>query len=459
MSQLEYRLQAMEKIFRAQSIALVGASSNPNKFGYMTLNSLIEGGYQGKIYPINPKGEEILGQRVFRTLCELPETPDLVIVIVPAQFVAGVLHQAAELGVKAGLILSAGFREAGRPDLEAEISAIAKKYSLHFVGPNVQGINYLPNKMCAMFFPVITTQGPFAIISQSGTVTAAISEWAADEGLGISAAINLGNQADLCVSDYLEFLSKDEDTKAIALYIEGLKDGHRFFKTLKQVAFKKNVAIMKGGRTVAGQKSVISHTGSLAGSYQVFSSACYQCGADMADDLETLYDKAKAMSTLNLPKGNRVLIISTSGGAGTIGADCAEAIGLTLPSLPSELIEELKKHELPSLAKPGNPFDLSTLSTEEFKKVITIADKFNVADTIMVNFGDPVQGATELILRMRASLNAQIAVTYFGGGHEEKLARIKMQKAGISVFPTPERAMRGISSVVKLANNRRQRGQ
>lgn len=459
MPHIKQTLQSMDKIFKARSIAVVGASNNAQKLGYMTLDSLLRGGYEGQIYPINPRGGEIMGLKAYGSLDELPEPPELVAVIIPAKFVAGVLKQAAKMGVKGGLILSAGFREDGRMDLEEEIAVIPKRYGLRFVGPNVQGINYLPNKMCVMFYPVIKTQGPIAIVSQSGTITAALSEWAADEGLGISAAINLGNQVDLCESDYLDFLAADENTKAIAMYIEGLKDGRQFIDTLRRVAPQKPIAILKGGRTGIGQKSAASHTGSLAGSYQVFSAACRQLGVILAGDLETLYDSIKALSTLKLPNGNRIFSISTSGGAGTLAADEANSNGLVLPDLPPALVEELRQIDLPPLATLDNPLDLADINKDGFYKALIIADKYDLADVFLMNFGDPVIGAGGLAKDLRTKLNAQVVVTYFGGGNEEKKGRVEIQNAGIPVFPSPNRAMRGIGAAAWRAEYFRRRKQ
>jgi len=458
MTKIGKTLQAMDKIFNARSIALVGASAYPCKFGYMTLHSLISGGYDGQIYPINPKGGEIMGLKVHTSLSELPAPPDLEVIVIPAKFVAGVLKEAAGMGTRGALILTAGFREAGRRDLEAEIAAIPKETGLRFVGPNVQGINYLPNKMCAMFFPVIKTKGPLAIISQSGTITAALSEWAADEGLGISAAINLGNQVDLCESDYLDFLATDENTKVIAMYIEGLKNGPYFLEAVKRVAPHKPIVILKGGRTAAGQKSAASHTGSMAGSHQVFSAVCRQFGVVRADDLETLYDAAKALATMQPPNGNRILTISTSGGAGTLGADETDRWGLVLPDLPQAFVEALKGLDLPPLATLSNPFDMASIFPEGFKKVATLADKYDLADIILLSYGDPVAGGVELATELDAGLKAEIAVVYFGGGEEEKAGRIRLHQAGIPVFSTPERAVRGIGAAVREAAYRRRRG-
>ncbi|HUT71085.1 MAG TPA: acetate--CoA ligase family protein [Desulfatiglandales bacterium] len=454
---VEKAVEVLDRIFNAKSIAVVGASSDPTKFGYMTLDSIIRGGYEGRIYPVNPRGGEILGLRAYQSLGEVPERPELVVIIVPAQYVPNVTREAAEKGAQGAVILSAGFREAGRADLEAEIQSISQTYGIRLIGPNIQGINYLPNKLCAMFFPVITTKGPMAIITQSGSATAALSEWAAYEGLGISAAINLGNQVDLCESDYIDFFSADMHTKVIALYLEGIRDGRQFLESAARAARQKPIAILKSGRTLTGQRAVSSHTGSLAGSHEVFSSACRQFGIISTNDIETLYDCAKALGTMREPRGNRLLSISSSGGMGTLAVDEAESLGLAVPSLPEEFVEELKGCDLSPLASLSNPLDLANISAEDFRKVALLADGFNIADIILLNFGDPVAGAPEMVEYLAGNIKASVAVSYLGGGEEEKVGRIKIQKGGVPVFPTPERAIRGIAAVVEYARYRENR--
>ena len=448
MTKTEETVQSIRRILNARSVAVVGASSDPTKFGYMTLDSIIKGGYEGKIYPINPKGGELFGLTAYPSLKDVPGPIDMVVVVVPVKLVAGVLREAAELKVPGAVIMTAGFREAGRSDLEEEIKSIARQSNMRLMGPNIQGINYLPNKLCAMFFPVVKTRGPLAVISQSGSVTAGLAEWAAYEELGISAAINLGNQADLCESDYLEFFATDENTKSIVMYSEGVKDGKRFLKTVKQVALKKPIIILKGGKTAAGQKSAASHTGSLAGSNEVFKAACRQFGVVYTEDLETAYDCAKALATIKPPKGNRVLIISTSGGANTLGVDEAGVRGVVVPPLPQEFVQQLKQMELSPLATLSNPLDLANISVEHFRKVVLLADQLNVADIILLNFADPVVGSVELAKFLAANIKARLAVCFFGGGEEEKVGRVEIQRAGIPVFPAPERAMRGLAASV-----------
>jgi acyl-CoA synthetase (NDP forming) len=449
--------QALSQIFNARSIALVGASDDPKKFGYMTLNSLIAGGFAGPIYPVNSKGGEIMGLKVYTNLKEIPASIDLVVVIVPAKFVPEVLADAAEKGAKGAVVLSGGFREAGRPDLENDIIAVARQKGIRIFGPNIQGINYLPNKLCAMFFPVIKAKGPLAIISQSGTVTAALSEWAAGEELGISAAVNLGNQADLCEADYLEFFASDPSTKSIVMYLEGVKDGRRFLEVLREACRQKPVAILKAGRTTSGQRSAASHTGSLASNFGVFSAACRQCGAFITGDLETLYDAGKGLATIRPPAGNRILSISTSGGAGTLAADQAEECGLTMPVLPAEVVDEVKRNGAPPLAILSNPLDLVSIRADDFRRVIMVLDQFDVTDAILLNFGDPIAGGVELAEELAGRIKASLAVAYFGGGDEEKKGRTELQRIGIPVFPTPERAVRGIGAANWVARYHRQR--
>ncbi len=448
MNGTEGTVEAIRTAFNARSVALVGVSSDPRKFGYMALATILGGGYEGAIYPVSPRGGELMGLKVYTSVGEIPGKLDLAVIVVSAEAVPGVLVEAAHKGARAAVILSAGFREAGRPDLEERISAISRQLDIRLMGPNIQGINYLPNKLCAMFFPVIKARGPVAIISQSGSVTAALSEWAADEGFGISAAVNLGNQVDICESDYLEFFAQDEDTRAVMMYLEGVKDGRRFLDVLERVTWKKPIVICKAGRTTAGQRSAASHTASLAGSHEVFRAVCRQFGAVVAESVESLYDYAKALATLRRPKGNRVLTISTSGGAATLACDEAETQGLAVPSLPGGMLEGLRKLDLPPLASLSNPIDLISLDAEHFKEVALLADNWDAADVVLMSFADPVPGAAEVLKELTGTLRAGLVVSYMGGGEEEKAGRVKMQRAGIAVYPTPERAIQGVAAAV-----------
>lgn len=443
-------------MFNARSIAVVGASNESHKFGYMTLDSIIKGGFDGRLYPVNPKGGKIQGLKAYKSLNAIEDDVELVLILVPAKFVPGILREADDKGVSGVVICSGGFGESGRLDLEAEIKSIARERGLRLIGPNVAGINYVPNKLCAMFFPVIKLLGPLGIVSQSGTVTNGLSEWAENEGLGISCAVNLGNQTDLCESDFLDFLASDKNCKAIVLYLEGVNSSRRFLRSIGKAARIKPVVVLKAGRTKAGQRSAASHTGSLAASFEIFAAACRQFGAIVAEDLETLYDYGKALSIMRPPRGQKVFSISTSGGAGTLAADVADSLGLEMPELTEDLLSELKKLPFSPLASLSNPLDNGAdLKAEIFERVALLVDKFNIADTILMNFGDPLPGAAEMVKNVNRQVRASLAVSYFAGGEEEKIGRVHIQREGIPVFPTPERAMRGISASLRSAQYRK----
>jgi acyl-CoA synthetase (NDP forming) len=459
MKHIEQAIEAVNSIFNARSVAVVGASQDPGKMGYMTLKSIIQGGYEGDIYPINPKADHVLGLRAYPSISHVPGPIDLIVVVIPAPYVAAVLREAVEKGVSAAVIISGGFREAGRSDLEEELRSISEKSGLRICGPNVQGINYVPNKLCAMFWPLVTASGPIAVIGQSGTVTASLAEWAEFDGLGISGAVNLGNQVDLCESDFLEFFAEDEKTRAIALYIEAPKEGKRFQETLRRVAKRKPVAILKSGRTAGGQKAAASHTGSLAGIDEVFSGACRQFGVFRADDLEHTFDSMKAIATMREPQGNRLLVLTTSGGSAALGIDEAEQRGLSIPPLPAQLVEELKKAQsIPDFASFSNPLDFAGANIENFTEALPILDQFGVADIYLLIFGDPVPGGAEAVEQLAAEISTPLVVSYLGGGELERLDSVKMQVSGIPVFPTPDRAARGIAAAVWNACYRKGEG-
>jgi acyl-CoA synthetase (NDP forming) len=447
----------LDRIFNADSIAVIGASNDPGKWGYRLLDAMKRGGYEGDLYPINPKADEVLGLPAYPSVSAVPGVVDLAVVAIPATYVAAVLREAAEKGVGGAVVVTGGFREAGRADLEDELRSIVEETGLRILGPNIQGIIRTSNRLCAMPWPFITEQGPLAVISQSGTVTAAISEWAAQEGLGISAAVNLGNQVDLCESDLIEFFAGDPHTKAIALYLEGVKDGRRFLDVVKGAVKEKPVAVLKSGRTRGGQKAVASHTGSLGGSDAVFSAACRQFGVIRADDVESLYAVAKGMSTLGTPQGNRVFAISTSGGSGALFVDEAEEHDLVFPPLPAELLERLGDLDLPAFATLSNPLDLADTAARNFLEAVAVVDEYDLADVYLLIYGDPVPGGLEVAEELAGRVSGKLAVCYYGGGETEIEDRVKLQRAGIPAFRTPESAARGIGAAVWAARCRQYR--
>lgn len=447
-------LKGISRLFLARSVAVVGASPSPEKVGSLILVNLIDGGFTGNIYPIHPKAAEIRGLKAYPKIGDVPIQPDLVIIAIPAPYVPGVLREAARSGVRAAIIISGGFREAGREDLEDELKEIAQQTGLRFLGPNCQGLNYRPNSLCASW-PLVTTKGWMSIVSQSGTVAATLAGWAMEEGLGISASVSLGNQANIIDSDLLNFFSNDAECRSIALYLEGFKNGRRFLEVIRNSILQKPVVILKSGRTAGGQRAAASHTKSLAGKDEVFDAFCRQFGVLRAPDLETLYDCAKALGMIRICRGNRIQIITSSGGSGILAVDEAEREDLVVPPLPGPVIESLRNVGLPQNAVFSNPLDLTMSTAEDFEKVTSIISDHELADIYLFIFGDPIPEVTEVVSRFQARVGPRVAVSYLGGGEVEKVERVLMHKAGIPVFPTPERAIRAIQGVVWAARRQK----
>jgi len=437
---------AIDKIFKAQSIAVVGASADRSKYGFMTLDTLIRGGYKGSIFPVNPRGGEILGLKTYRSLMEIPVSLDLVLIIVPFKFVPSVLQEASVKGAVGAIICSGGFREAGRPDLEDELKQIGCKEGIRLLGPNISGIAYLPNNMCAQFFPVFKVPGAIAVISQSGSVTTGLCEWACEEGVGISAGINLGNQVDINESHYLSYFGEDPRTKVILMYLEGVSNGRVFLSALEKAVCKKPVVIIKGGRTEAGLRSTASHTGAMGSNYEVFAAACRQVGAVVVRDIETAYDCAKALATMPRLMGNRLVSVSTSGGANTLAMDEIDSHNLNASPLPENLVKCLSELKLSPLSDFSNPVDLAGIVTDHFRKAVLEIDSHKVADAILLNFADPMVDDNELVEELSGKIRTPLAISYFAGGKQEKKGRWDLSRAGFPVFSAPERAIRGIAS-------------
>jgi len=446
---------ALSRMLGARRVAVVGASADPAKFGAVLLQSLISGGFSGEIFPVNPRADRLNGLKCYARVADIPGSLDLVVIIVPSAAVLGVLEEAADKGAAGAFVISGGFKESGRAELEREIVELARSRGMRLFGPNTQGIAYAANKLSAVFWPVLTTPGPVGVVGQSGTVVAALTDWAQGEGLGVSASISLGNQADVCESDVLRFLCDDEETRSIALYQEGVSDGTGFVSALKDVATKVPIVVLKCGRSPRGREAVASHTGSLAGSDEVFTGLCRQFGVVRAADTEELYDAAKILATMPLPKGNRVLMMSSSGGSCALAADEAYERGLALPAPHQDFVDGLKDLDLPEWGSFANPLDLGGVSLDGFRAAVEMADASDLADVILLVFGDPIPGADLLALELARTTKASICAAIFGGASVESEQRWTMQRGGVPVFPSPERAIRAIGASVWYAERRR----
>lgn len=440
--------EILNSVFNAKNVAVVGASNNPDKTGYQVLRNIIGGGFKGRIYPINPKSDEILGLKCSKELRNLPEDIDLVVVIVPAKFVPDVMRQAAEKHAKGAVIISGGFREIGNVELEAEVMQIANDNNIAVIGPNCQGINYTPNNLCATW-PLMTSKGQMAVIAQSGTIGAAMGGWAEEDKIGFTSVVALGNKSGVGEVELLDYFTNDEETKVIALNIEGVADGKQFIELSKRALEKKPVVVLKPGRTAKGAEAAASHTKSIAGSDKVFDSVCKQIGLIRAQGIAEFYDYAKILGLLKKPEGNRLMIITSSGGSGILATDTAEDLGIRLEKLEPSIAEELEG-VLPNQCVLSNPLDLTGDATaQRYQDALEVAIKASNVDAYLVIFGDPIENASETVKYIKQKTDKPILAAYLGGGNVEKHEVPLMNAAGIPVFPTPERAVRALGALLR----------
>ncbi len=363
------KTEKLKCFFEPESVAVVGASRNPQKYGYSLLKNLLDLKFKGKIYPINPNAEEILGLKAYPSVKATNDNLDLAIIIVPAYKVPEIMRECAEKRVKGVVICSSGFREAGEEGkkLEDEVVAIAKKAGIRIIGPNTTGILNTANNFTTSFVPLPKLKkGNVAFVAQTGLFAAA-AFWhiISKQPFGVSKIVGLGNKCDVDDAEILEYLAEDEDTEVIAVYMEGVKDGRNLFKTFKEVSKAKPIIVLKSGRSPAGIKASMSHTGSLAVRDEIFNAVCKQAGVIRVDgDLDELLDITKAFALQPLPKGNRVAVVSVTGGGGVIAADKCSENGLELAQLSSETLRKIREN-MPSWANVNNPVDIEPL----FEKV------------------------------------------------------------------------------------------
>ena len=437
-------LDSLAPIFKPKSVAVIGASTAPGKLGHDILANLKNGGFPGALYPINPKAAEILGLPVYKSIADTPAAPDLAVVVIPARLVAATLTQCADKGVKAAVVITGGFAEAG-PDgekLQDELAQVVRQTGIRVIGPNCQGVNMPHEHMCASW-PLITTRGRIAFASQSGTVGAAFLDMAAAEHLGVSGFVSLGNRVDVDEAEVLMYFNQDPHTQVIALYLEGVKRASYFLDALREA--EKPVVILKAGRTTQGSRAAESHTKSMAGADAIYEALFRKYRVHRADTLEELFDFAKALAYLPKPKGRRLMISTSSGGAAILAIDEAEQNGLTVPA-PNPILQERLREMLPAHCAVGNPVDLTgdAISAPELYKQVMDKTRDDY-DTQVVIFGDPIPGAAQQVTPGASEL-----VVFLGGAEVEREERQKLYEAGIPVFPTPERGIKALAQFFRF---------
>ncbi len=350
---------ALEKFFSPNSVAIVGASRKKGKVGYEILKSMIDAGYEGGIFPINPNTETIEGHKCYPDLESVGQAPELVIISVPATTVPTVMQQCAKIGTKSVIIITSGFKEVGKEgrELEQRIVQIAKQAHIRIIGPNCLGVIVPANKLNASFGGELPEKGTIGYLSQSGALLAAILDMANANSIGFSKLVSIGNKADINELDVIKALAGDTETRVIAGYLESIVDGNAFVSQAEQISYRKPILLMKAGGTSAGAKAASSHTGSLAGSEVAYECVFERAGIIRCDSIKQQFDYAQAFANQPLPKGSKVAIITNAGGAGIMAADAVEQHNLGFAKLSDETIKKLAA-ELPAAANLYNPVDI-----------------------------------------------------------------------------------------------------
>ncbi len=377
----------LDSIFKPKSLAVIGASSNPAKWGGMVLGRTLACPFRGRIYPVNPKETEISGLRAYRDVLEIPDPVDLAVFTIPAAQVPATMKRCVEKGIKGAVVISADFAETGERgrELEQTTIEIAREGGLRFVGPNGNGM--WTSAVGLNVSPLPTpAPGGLAMISQSGMFGAATIHATASKGFGLSKYVAMGNQADLTAADYLEYLVQDDDTRVIALYLEGIKDGRRFLAVAREVSRSKPILVLKGGTSEPGARATLSHTASIAGEEKIFDAVCRQAGLIRVTQLEHLFLMAEALLSQPIPRGRRIAVVG-NGGQGVTTVDNLATLGLTTPELENEDKLALKEILPPHAPTPRNPVDFAAgaMGTADEVRVIEELASLDYIDGIITN--------------------------------------------------------------------------
>ena len=447
-------ITGLDLFFKAKSVAIYGASVTPNSVGQAIVQNFIKPQYTGKVFAVNPKYDQVLGIPCYPSMQDIPKPIDMVVVAVPARITPRVFEDIAAKGTKAVVVVSGGFSETGPrgAELEEIIVKIAKENEIRIIGPNCVGVIdththvdtfFLPEYRCGR--PRPSTVANISLVSQSGAFAAAVADWTAELGLGISKLVSLGNKSDVDDDDLLRYLGEDSTTQVICYYTEGYdqEKGRTFFETAKKVTCEKPVIVVKSGRGQRAKAAASSHTGSLAGSDRVADAAYRQVGVIRADNFEIMFDMAKALAMQPPAKGDRVMMITNGGGLGVMTTDAIEDMGLAIPSPSPELHTRLEER-MPGYCAIGNPIDVvGDAGADRYNIVFEEVIGSNEYDIFVVGMllQTPSLGMdiTNVIANHQRQSGMPFIVVSMGGGFTTKAGEI-MQLMGVPTYATGRKA-------------------
>ncbi len=439
----------LSSIFEPKSIAVVGASNNVNKWGGRILKNILSS-FKKPVYPVNPKEENILGVTSYPSVLDIPGEVEMAVIALPSQFVLPVVEECGKKGVKGLIVVSAGFSETGNEEMEKDLVSIVKKYGMRMIGPNTLGVVNEPFSLNASIIGRLPRPGPISFITQSGTLGLALAEWTIDMGIGLCKIISTGNKANTDDVDIIEYLNNDDSTEVIAMYTEGLKRGKAFMEAARRI--KKPIIAIKTGRSKRGAKAVFSHTGSIAGSDEIFSAAFKQAGILRVDSIEDVFDAALAFSCQPLPGGNNVAILSNGGGAAIVATDECEKHGINIVDLKEETRQRIKG-VVPEYASTSNPIDTAAaVSYKIYSEAIQALLLDQNVDALIVIYVHSIMSNARppaaAVVEMRQKTQKPILTCWLGGAGTEEGIEI-LRGGGMPNYSVPERAVRALAELIR----------
>ncbi len=449
----------LDAIFKPNSVAIIGASSTPGKVGYVLANNLIKSGYSKPIYLVNIGGGEILGKKAYKSILDIPVEVELAVIAIPAKYVLETVEECGEKGVKALIVISAGFKETGKEgaELERKLVETAKKYGIVVQGPNCLGaINtHVPYDLS--FASTLPKKGSIGFISQSGALGTAILDWIIAEDIGFGSIISLGNKADLDEIDFIEAMDEMDEIDVILLYLESIERGRKFLKVTSKVVKETPVMVVKGGTSSAGAKAAGSHTGAMVGSFLAYQKAFDKAGVIWTDSMEDLFNYAVTFTSQSLPKDEGVVIVTNAGGPGILSTDLIEKLGLKMSSLSEETKKKLGEN-LPEAAATGNPIDiLGDALPERYLIATELALKDpNVFSCIVLltpqAMTDAITTAKHLV-DLSKNYKEKPLIAVFMGGDWVADASDYLKDNGVPCFNFPEKGIKSLNALYKYARH------
>jgi len=452
----------LSPFFSPKAVAIVGASPTEGSVGHRLLFNMIEAGYKGSLYPVNPKHKKVLGRHCYTDIAAIPGQVDMAVIATPAATVPGIVRQCGEKNILNVVIISAGFSEAGAgkqgQHLERELSEIARRFNIRIIGPNCLGIMRPSTGVNATFGFDNATPGKLALLSQSGAICTAILDWASSQGVGFSTVVSLGDASDIGFGELLDYLAMDPATRSILLYVEGVNDARAFLSGLKAAARIKPVILIKSGRHEASSKAAMSHTGSLVGGDDVFDAAIERAGVVRVYTISDLFSAARILSTDSQLSGSRLAMVTNAGGPGVMATDCAEDLGVPLAELSEATMQKMDA-ALPAHWSRANPVD-----------ILGDADPVRYADAVRICLDDPGTDGVLIILTPQAtteptrvarevieavSKTRKPVLAAWTGGKRVQEARQLFVDAGIPHFNTPEMAVSAFNFMARYRQNQK----